>query len=615
MADNNIDVFKMFAAEDRLDGDNYPMWAYMMQHVLVSKGIWNIVQGIDVHPGTVDVAEVVDVAGPSTRIAAARSVLSTAEQARCWDVKDAQAHALIALSVKRTITPHICSAKSAKQAWDILAGFHAGRNEAKIALLCKELESKIMNEEDDMDTFLVGIKDINEQLISAGEIISDSSLVQTTLDALPDSYQTFASTWRLMNQRNLDVVKFDEAVKKWVIELHEFEFSFLVEESTRATLANLLTYKESPLLIKEEVIKKVEEDVKELNNAHILFFDGSYRKSHDAASGGIALYDPVEAEQRAAQLAREKIKEALSRKAEEPVLEPTERIPKRPRQEEEEEIEHIHADSIPPSPINIPPAPPSSPITPFPPASTPQTPPSPLPHDIPKSQSTPTSHQQLHFPAESFDIPASLTEETAQPMETQTALQKETAQPMDKVAEQKQTNGEQHQPTKVDVPILIVQEDEPTNEEAIQEVKSFDYTRLIQTLSRQFQSQQVVAKETEIQKTRANQAQEEIVNLRTALELVTKERDSSARENENLLRDLIDLQSQLTRKEAQNHELIKNKKKMKEQLKYEDARFQKLNASYNTIKNTLTALLQNQEPTAAAPSTSDSAAVNTLAAL
>ncbi|MCO5562413.1 hypothetical protein L7F22_016040 [Adiantum nelumboides] len=59
----------------------------------------------------------------------------------------------------------------------------ASRNEAKIALLRKELESKIMNEDDDMDTFLAGIKDINEQLISIGEIISDSSLVLNILDA------------------------------------------------------------------------------------------------------------------------------------------------------------------------------------------------------------------------------------------------------------------------------------------------------------------------------------------------------------------------------------------------------------------------------------------------
>ncbi|MCO5571523.1 hypothetical protein L7F22_025266 [Adiantum nelumboides] len=225
------------------------------------------------------------------------------------------------------------------------------------------------------------------------------------------------------------------------------------------------------------------------------------------------------AEQRAGQLAKEKIKEALSRKAEEPVLEPTQGSPKRPRQEEEEDIEHIQADSIPPSPIK-------------------------------------------------------------------------TAQPMDKIEEEMQTDGEQHQPTDVDVPVLIIQEDEPTNEEAIQEVKSFDYTRLIQTLSRQFKCQQVVAKETGIQKERANKAYEEITNLRTALEL-----------------------SHLTRKEAQNHELIKNKKKMKEQLKYEDAQFQKLTASYNIVKTTLTTLLQNQEPISAMPSTSDSAAANTLAAL
>ncbi|MCO5612812.1 hypothetical protein L7F22_067083 [Adiantum nelumboides] len=178
------------------------------------------------------------------------------------------------------------------------------------------------------------------------------------------------------------------------------------------------------------------------------------------------------AEQRAAQLAREKIKEALSRKVEEPVLEPTQGSPKRPRQEEEEEIEDIQADPIPPSPINIPPAPPSSPITPFPPASTPQTPPSPSPLDIPKSPPAPTSPQQQHLSAEPSDTPASLIEETPQPMETQESQQKETAQQMEKTEETRQTDGEEHQPTEVDVPILMVQEEEPTSQEAILEVKT-----------------------------------------------------------------------------------------------------------------------------------------------
>ncbi|MCO5569070.1 hypothetical protein L7F22_022777 [Adiantum nelumboides] len=73
MADNNTNVFKMFVAtEDRLDGDNYPMWAYMMQHVLVSKGVWNIMQGIDVRHGSKDVGKVEDVAGLAARIATVR---------------------------------------------------------------------------------------------------------------------------------------------------------------------------------------------------------------------------------------------------------------------------------------------------------------------------------------------------------------------------------------------------------------------------------------------------------------------------------------------------------------------------------------------------------------
>jgi hypothetical protein len=37
------DVFRMLAVEDKLDGTNYPLWAYMMRHVLVAKGLWNIV--------------------------------------------------------------------------------------------------------------------------------------------------------------------------------------------------------------------------------------------------------------------------------------------------------------------------------------------------------------------------------------------------------------------------------------------------------------------------------------------------------------------------------------------------------------------------------------------
>ena len=76
MVDNNNDVFCMLSVDDKLDGDNkYPLWVYMMQHVLVSKGVWNIVQGLDVCPGSVDVGFVEDAAGFSNSIIVVATVV------------------------------------------------------------------------------------------------------------------------------------------------------------------------------------------------------------------------------------------------------------------------------------------------------------------------------------------------------------------------------------------------------------------------------------------------------------------------------------------------------------------------------------------------------------
>ena len=69
-----------------------------------------------------------------------------------------------------------------------------------------------MEEGDSMDIFLTEIKDLKEQLIAANEVIPDSSLVQLVLDGLPDSYQGFASTFRLVTKGNPEGIRFDELV-------------------------------------------------------------------------------------------------------------------------------------------------------------------------------------------------------------------------------------------------------------------------------------------------------------------------------------------------------------------------------------------------------------------
>ena len=69
-----------------------------------------------------------------------------------------------------------------------------------------------MEEGDSMDIFLLEINDLKEQLIAIGEELLDSSLVNTALDGLPNSYQYFSSTFRLMTQGNPNAIKLDALV-------------------------------------------------------------------------------------------------------------------------------------------------------------------------------------------------------------------------------------------------------------------------------------------------------------------------------------------------------------------------------------------------------------------
>ena len=70
-----------------------------------------------------------------------------------------------------------------------------------------------------MNIFLAKIKDLKEWLISIGEIIPYHSFVQIVLDVLLESYQTFASTWRLVTEDRPDALMYDTLVNKLLQEV------------------------------------------------------------------------------------------------------------------------------------------------------------------------------------------------------------------------------------------------------------------------------------------------------------------------------------------------------------------------------------------------------------
>lgn len=82
-------------------------------------------------------------------------------------------------------------------------------------------------------------------------------------------------------------------ISKWIVEMQEFNYTFLVEDSTRAYLADMLTHhfdekKINPIL-QGEISPPPQVN---LEDAYILHFDGAFRKKIGRAAGGIVVKDP-----------------------------------------------------------------------------------------------------------------------------------------------------------------------------------------------------------------------------------------------------------------------------------------------------------------------------------
>ncbi|MCO5559358.1 hypothetical protein L7F22_012957 [Adiantum nelumboides] len=82
-------------------------------------------------------------------------------------------------------------------------------------------------------------------------------------------------------------------ISKWLMELQSYEYTFKVENSVRAQLAGILTYRLHEKVIKVSNVNPLPPPPpKVLSNAYILFFDGAFRRATGKAGGGLVLVNP-----------------------------------------------------------------------------------------------------------------------------------------------------------------------------------------------------------------------------------------------------------------------------------------------------------------------------------
>ena len=120
------------------------------------KGLWDYVFGDEVRPVTVAPGTPARGEGRGAQVVVAGPTL----EPKRWDTKDAQAMAVIALTIKRSITPHIRSCRTLHNAWEILQSMFSSKNDARIQFLRKQFDKLEMQESDNMVEHLTKIKDL-----------------------------------------------------------------------------------------------------------------------------------------------------------------------------------------------------------------------------------------------------------------------------------------------------------------------------------------------------------------------------------------------------------------------------------------------------------------------
>lgn len=145
---------------DRLDWNNYPVWAANMKFFLTTKKCWHIVTSTEAP--------------------------QTAEDTKA----DELALSYIGLLVKPHHQPTILRCTTANQAWTTLQDIFAAKSFARKLQLRRELNSLRLTTNETITAFASRAKALQDQLIAAGHPIDDIDVACQVLAGLPSAFDT-----------------------------------------------------------------------------------------------------------------------------------------------------------------------------------------------------------------------------------------------------------------------------------------------------------------------------------------------------------------------------------------------------------------------------------------
>jgi hypothetical protein len=147
----------------KLNNDNYSVWKFKMELLLIKDDLW-------------------------TQVSTEKPTDATA--AAAWQKRDDKARATIGLLVEDSQLIHIRKATTAKQVWESLKNYHEKSTLTSKVYLLRQICNLKLSETGNMEDHITLMQDLVDKLTALGEEIKDHLFVAMLLSSLPDTYGT-----------------------------------------------------------------------------------------------------------------------------------------------------------------------------------------------------------------------------------------------------------------------------------------------------------------------------------------------------------------------------------------------------------------------------------------
>ncbi|BAF25940.2 Os10g0106900 [Oryza sativa Japonica Group] len=156
-------------------GENYDIWSIKMRTLLLSQGLWDIVEN------------------GYQEYSAGETLTAEQKKSLAEDrMSDAKALFLIQQGVAESLFPRIIGAKKSKEAWDKLKEEFQGSQKVlavKLQTLRRQFQNLLMKESEKVKDYFPRVIEIVNQMRLYGEDINDQKVVEKILISLPEKYE------------------------------------------------------------------------------------------------------------------------------------------------------------------------------------------------------------------------------------------------------------------------------------------------------------------------------------------------------------------------------------------------------------------------------------------